>query len=475
MASNALTRLARSAALAGVALMFATQAAAAATPARVLATTGNPFASCTIGSGPPEWETVNYRNAEVEPWVAVNPANRRNIIGVVQQDRWNDGGAHGLVAMYSKDGGHSFKVVPLPFSSCAPGGLPYERASDPWVSFGPDGTAYAASYSFDENSTRNAIGAATSTDGGKTWKHVTAIGHTTAFYHDKESVTADPTTPGTAYIVWDRTPVCCGYPGPSFMSKTTDFGHTWSHPKQITPTNSNTADLGNVIVIDPRTGTLYDFLDRFYKSSGIVRYVMIKSTDGGAHWSSPVGVARDRGVQDVDPHPGGPDIRTGWEVLAAAIDPNTGRLYMVWQDARFTGGQLNQIMLSASADGSHWSDPTVVSTTVGQAAFTGAVAVNDDGQVAVTYYDFRTFDPNKSQLPTSYWMRISPAGGQAFGPDIKLLDKPFDMLKAPDAGGLFTGDYEGLAARGSRFVALYCITTKHANNPTDCFVSEVNP
>ncbi|MEA2676066.1 MAG: hypothetical protein QOJ81_207, partial [Chloroflexota bacterium] len=64
-------------------MVFATQTVAAATP-RVLATVSNPFASCTIGAGPPEWETVNYLNAEVEPMVAVNPANHRNIIGVVQ-------------------------------------------------------------------------------------------------------------------------------------------------------------------------------------------------------------------------------------------------------------------------------------------------------------------------------------------------------------------------------------------------------
>ena len=297
MGSHSVTKIVRAAAIAGFALVFATQTAAAATPSRVLATTSNPFAGCTIGSGPPEWGTVNYPNAEVEPMVAVNPQNHRNIIGVAQQDRWNDGGAHGLVAMYSKDGGNSFHVVPLPFSSCAPGGLPYERASDPWVSFGPDGTAYAVSISFDENTQRGDVAAATSTDGGKTWGNLTELITDTDFFNDKESVTADPTTPGTAYAVWDRAPYCCSFPGPSWMSKTTDFGVTWSTPQQITPTNPNTADLGNVIVIDPNTGTLYDFLDRFYESSGLARYVVIKSTDGGANWSGPVVIARDLGIQ----------------------------------------------------------------------------------------------------------------------------------------------------------------------------------
>ena len=467
-------RIVRATVIAAVALVFATQTAAAATP-RVLATVSNPYADCTIGSGPPEWGTVNYVNAEVEPMIAVNPANHRNLIGVVQQDRWNDGGAHGLVAMWSKDGGQTFHVVPLPFSSCAPGGLAYERASDPWVSIGPDGTAYAVSISFDENTTRGSVGAATSSNGGKTWGNVAELVTPDGWFDDKESVTADPTTPGTAYIVWDRLPYSDNWPGYSMISKTTDFGVTWSDPIQMTPTNKDTAEVGNVLLIDPITGTMYDFFDRFFKGSGKAKYMVIKSIDGGDTWSDAVVIAQDLGNQDVDPH-GGHAIRSGWNIISAAIDPITGQLYAAWQDARFTNDQLNQVLISTSTNGGNkWSAPFVVSRTVGQAAFTGTVAVNASGQVAVTYYDFRKFDPNKTALPTSYWMRISPAGGTNFGPDINVAGAPFNMKKAPDAGGYFLGDYEGLAARGNKFVSLYCTTHKDPTNPTDCYVSQVTP
>src|SRR2546422_5828067 len=61
----------------------------------------SPFAGCThTGTG-----GTNYLNAEVEPWVAVNPANPNNIIGVYQQDRWSNGGARGLVASVTHNGG----------------------------------------------------------------------------------------------------------------------------------------------------------------------------------------------------------------------------------------------------------------------------------------------------------------------------------------------------------------------------------
>src|SRR5438552_6828968 len=61
----------------------------------------SPYASCSNAGQP----GTNYVNAEVEPWVAANPANSSNLIGVWQQDRWSNGGAHGLVAGFSPDGG----------------------------------------------------------------------------------------------------------------------------------------------------------------------------------------------------------------------------------------------------------------------------------------------------------------------------------------------------------------------------------
>src|SRR5712692_8866031 len=109
----------------------------------VLVSGPSPYAACTIGGGP---GAKNFLNAEVEPYVAANPHNTQNIVGVWQQDRWNDGGAHGLVAGFSFNGGSTWSETTLPFSACA-GGLGYARASDPWVSFGPDGTAYTVSIS----------------------------------------------------------------------------------------------------------------------------------------------------------------------------------------------------------------------------------------------------------------------------------------------------------------------------------------
>ena len=53
---------------------------------------------------------TNFKDTEVEPLVAVNPNQTdrpNNVIGVYQEDRWSDGGAHGLLAATSFDGGAS--------------------------------------------------------------------------------------------------------------------------------------------------------------------------------------------------------------------------------------------------------------------------------------------------------------------------------------------------------------------------------
>ena len=79
----------------------------------------SPFASCTIGAA--SGSSVNYPNAEVEPWVAVNPTNPNNIVAVYQQDRWSDGGAHGLVTAVSHNGGATWSRTWAHFSFCSGG------------------------------------------------------------------------------------------------------------------------------------------------------------------------------------------------------------------------------------------------------------------------------------------------------------------------------------------------------------------
>jgi len=50
----------------------------------------------------------------------------------------------------------------------------------------------------------------------------------------------------------------------------------------------------------------------------------------------------------------------------------------------------------------------------------------------------------------------------------------FDILNAPFAGGLFVGDYQGLAGYGSTFIALYArVNNGDTANRTDAFADRV--
>jgi len=330
-------------------------------------------------------------DAEVEPQVAVNPHTAGNIIGAWQQDRWSNGGAHGLLAGFSTDGGKTWGESQLPFSGCVTGsnpvldpftGTPYNRASDPWVSIGPDGTAYAVSLSATESTVSGGgnndtgVAAATSTDGGRTWGNArlvksdqgtSPVFEFTHFFNDKESVTADPipTHGGTAYVVWDRLQAPSHSPdaalrahafrGPTWFSRTTDGGKTWTGTRAIFDPGQNSQTIGNVIVVNPKTGVLYDFFEQF-STTGSPKFTprgvsvgFISSSDGGTTWSRPTTVAAQQFVTDTDPNTGAA-LRTGEGLPSVAIDPSTGQLYVVWSDDRFTG-TINQIVISTSADG----------------------------------------------------------------------------------------------------------------------------
>src|SRR5919201_6049769 len=97
-----------------------------------VASSASPFAACTVGAGP--GSETNYPNSEVEPFVDVNPTDPDNIVGVYQQDRWSSGGAHGLVAAVTHDGGQTWSHSWAHFSTCSGGtaanGGNSDRASD---------------------------------------------------------------------------------------------------------------------------------------------------------------------------------------------------------------------------------------------------------------------------------------------------------------------------------------------------------
>jgi hypothetical protein len=475
-------------------------------PGPVQVSGADPFASCTIGNiGDDGLPGTIYPDAEVEPRVAVNPAYPSNMIGVWQQDRWSNGGARGLLAAYTTNGGKTWTQSPSQphFSECAGGtvtnGGDFERASDPWISFGTDGTAYMISLSATFNTSLqpdSAILVSKSTDGGKTWSEPVTLRRDSGresgffFFNDKETITADPVNSQFVYATWDKqaspTPTSNSsiigtehartFHQPVWFARSTDGGQTWQPASIIFDPGQYSFTLGNQIVVLP-DGTLLDVFDSGNISpSGKASFAeeVIRSTDHGQTWSKKaVVVGADEDIGVFDPFTGAP-LRTGSGLPDIAVDRSSGAVYVVWEDARFSGLQREGIAFAKSTDGGlTWSTPQQVNQVPSTQAFTPSVMVTSDGTVAVTYYDLRNATSSDlSNLATDYWIVQSHDGGATFSES--HIAGSFNELAAPNAGGFFLGDYEGLGPVGTSFLPFFVQAVPGtAADPTNVFATTV--
>ena len=459
-----------------------------------------------------------FLNSEVEPWIDVNPTDPLNMVGVWQQDRWSNGGSRGNVAGVTEDGGATWTIVnDLKTSLCTGGtslnGGGYQRATDPWVTFGPSGIAYQLSLSFNDvappftpSDFDHALLASRSTDGGLTWTNPIAVIRDTAptVFNDKQSITADPTDARYVYAVWDRLVFpgsesasvrasfrTSSFSGPAWFARSSNAGVTWEPARQIFDPGQRDQTIGNQIVVQPN-GTLVDIFTEFNNENAKKRrgaFVrVLRSTDKGATWSGPFDISRLEVIGAFDPETGDP-VRDGAIIPDIAVDSSatatSGRLYAVWQDARFHQGQADAIAFSQSLNGGvTWSDPIRVNKTpagipIGnQQAFTGSVDVSANGTIAVTYYDFRNNTTTPPLLTDYFVVHCHPTTPTAClseanwkddlpGDDKRLTVASFDMRQAPFAGGFFTGDYEGLANAGTAFTPFF--SQPHGTDPSSVF------
>jgi len=461
----------------------------------------SPFAGCTADNVAGQVGT-NIPNSEVEPWIDVNPTNANNVVGIYQQDRWSNGGARGLVASVSTDGGVSFTQVVIPRVSACSGNPIYARATDPWLSFAPNGDLYAMSLSLSADLRRSAMLVSKSATGGSTWGDPTVLIDETSDFNlnDKNSLTADSTDSNFVYAVWDR----IRHPGqrgslehPNFnalhafsfrsdimFSRTTNGGMSWEPARAIFMPKANLFTIGNQIAVLPN-GHLVNVFTMF-RGSGVQPndkqsfMALIRSTDKGVTWSQPIIVDNlfFTGVTDPDT---GQAHRTGEIIPDVAVDMSSGDLYMVWQDRRFTGRAA--IALSRSTNGGlTWSRPIKVNQTpllgtLNDQAFTPSVHVADDGTVGVSYYDFRNNVAN-SGTSTDHWLvhchsACDNAASWVAANETRVTTASFDSRLAPVARGFFLGDYVGLDNIGNSFTPFFTQTT--GTDPANEYFAKVGP
>lgn len=419
-------------------------------------------------------EGTVYVNAEVEPSIAVNPANPANMIAVWQQDRWSNGGSRGPGTAYSFDSGGTWTRASAPMSRCAggTGANAFERASDPWVTFAPDGTAYQAALGFNTvQDGDNAIIVSRSTDGGRTWSQPAQVRRDSIEPgNDKESITADRTDARYAYVVWDR---LANNNGPAWFARTTDGGATWEAARIVYDPGAGRQTLNNVVVVQPDGALVLFFSDLPATNGGGPALLRVKrSTDKGTTWSAPITIANLQPVGTVDPETG-VGIRDGAAIGAIASGPD-GTLAVTWQDSRFNGGAFDSIAFAKSTDGGlTWTAPVRINGDPSVRALIPSVAIRADGTIGVAYYDFRSNTPDPSTLLTDFWLATSSDGVTW---SERRVAGPFDYAKAPFVGGrYFLGDYMGMAAAGNSFVIAFGRANASAGNRSDIVTSLARP
>jgi hypothetical protein len=493
------------AALGAAALTFVSSASAGPynLVTTTLATPGpSPFAGCTLDNAAAQIAAGStlYPNAEPEPRADVNPTDATNIVAEYQQDRWDDGGARGLVDSWSKDGGATWHRVVVPGTSKCSGGN-YDRASDPWVSFAPNGDLYAISLSFDVFDTHNAIivNKSASPSGGATWGPPVEITADDTNGLDKESITADPFDSNYVYATWDRFLSPPGknasdqgrfhaqsYVEQTWFSRTTDGGATWEPAQVIYNPGTHAGTIGNIISVLPDR-TLVDGMIVFADHKQTLRgasVAVIRSTDLGVTWSKKAIL-----IAPIDPaflgafDPDHPDLLIrGGDLPDFAVDRSSGMLYAAWDDDSVGG--IDSIFFSQSSDGGlTWSAPVKINKTPtnvppgDQQAFTATVKVAANGTVGVSYYDLRNNTPAPG-LSTDHW--FVHCHGSCTDPANWAethVAGPFDLEQAAYARGFFLGDYMGMVTLpGNVFGSFYGqAVSRAADNPSDNFFSTLAP
>lgn len=374
-----------------------------------------------------------------EPSVAVNAANPQQVVAVFQDN---------VHASYSEDAGHTWH----PAEGAAPKN--YKVSGDVSTVFDNQGHAFVCYIAFDKlgsfnywahGATRNGIFVRRSLDGGKTWEpeHFPVAEQPTAAgipFEDKPYIVADNSKSkfsGNLYIGWTRWRLTDSQ---MVISRSTDDGKTWSQPIEIDahpglPRDDNGAAEGFDGVVGP-DGTLYSIWSQDDD------LMFTSSRDGGKSFSharpiihtAPIMFA----IDTLERANGFPQI---------AIDPKSNRLYVTWSDYR--NGDLDVFLCSSSDRGKHWTTPIRVnndSVHDGVEQFFQWLAVDPtDGSVNVVFYDRRRDPENRKQIVV---LARSTDVGHSFN-NYAWTETPFE------AGGVFFGDYSGLAAYGGRVYGVW--------------------
>ncbi|HEX9122223.1 MAG TPA: sialidase family protein [Actinomycetota bacterium] len=358
------------------------------------------------------------RRQQNEPTVAVDPSDPDVVVAgandycasIVNPEVWvgyyrsTNGGTdwtNSLVPGYPGDSSSAGTASPV-HGSCA-------AAGDPTQAFDADGNLFYGFICFNRSKPINgAVYVAKYTGHGATYDRTVLVKAGTpsglfsaGLFQDKINLTVDQTdeaTAGNVYVAWSQ------YNGFSpnnavLFSRSTDHGLSWSRAIKVTPKEHGTASFAD-LAVGPDGAVYLTYLTYPSSSRPTSDVWLLKSTDGGVSWQTPIHIASitrfdsdqfSGSTGTVDCGDGPFACASGFTFSrffsSSAVTADDSGVHVVWA-GELPSGQSKIFVRSSDDGGATWSDAaTLDDVTTGHQWFPDIASA--DGTITVVFYDSR--------------------------------------------------------------------------------------
>ena len=375
---------------------------------------------------------------EVEPDAA---AHGSTVVAVFQVGRIQDGGAMAIGWATSTDGGSTWRSGLLPGLTTAPAQGPYARASDPAIAYDSQHGVWLAATLALTPGNGSALAVSLSRD-GLTWDPPVIVGPRGGeLTYDKEWIGCDDWTssPFRGHCYLSYSDLVTDRIATRFSA---DGGRTWSAPVYPPDDAGRAAIEGHYAPgVQPVVRPDGRVVVVYYDEG---RLAAVHSDDGGVSYSAPSGIASARFVDPAS-------LRAA--PLPTAVVGADGTVYASWSDCGAGGScRRNAIVVSRSQDGVSWTPPVRAASGSSGDRLLPALAADPSTpqRLALLYY---------VQTGSGLGVRLTSSvdGGRTWSRPVRLDAEAARLSWLSDADGAMVGDYAGAAFSAGRAVAVFSL------------------
>jgi hypothetical protein len=392
--------------------------------------------------------------------IRVNYWDPEKIIGASN----NIGGSGTQAQFYSTNGGATWGQTSLPLQAND------VFHSDPTVDWTSDGTAWATTLGINSAGTVLFVRSYKSTDDGATWTFDgTVSGSQTSTDKQLQWVDHSDTSPykDNIYVIWHNGP-------PAYMNRRTGPTGSWQTPIKV----SGTETTGTAIGADVKTNASGDVFG-FWPDTGSRKIFVVKSTNGGASYGTPVQIATTFASYEI--------IIPSFSMRKVLIYVSGGAyrtatknlVYAAWTDLTGATGCTSsanepgsstastcktRVWFSRSTNGgTSWSTPVMINNQSSlNDQFNQALVVDEvTGALGIMYYD-TVGDSGRKKV--NVWYQSSFDDGVTWNAAVKVTSAQTDETAATADEFNQFGDYNSISGISGVFFPSW---TDRRNNASE--------